>query len=218
MQFPCSRRLRDNRQQLPGNVQKTLKSLETNKKNKKQNKKSEEKRKRKKAQKLNEERERERERVQKHKQNANTTEKRKKKEIHSNPIYTNLIKNFPSRSDDLVRFSIAKLKMNCPQTLQIKQLTFLASHSIFSFKNQRFLLGFGCRVAVQEGAENGFLVMHLGWLAFAALQLEANSQGAIQNDNLRFVAVLRCSAVLRLWLMHLSKSIIKACTVHEQSR
>ena len=32
LQFSRSRRLRDNRQQLPGNVQKTLKSLETNKK------------------------------------------------------------------------------------------------------------------------------------------------------------------------------------------
>ena len=32
LQFPHSRRLRDNRQQLSGNVQKTLKSLEKNKK------------------------------------------------------------------------------------------------------------------------------------------------------------------------------------------
>ena len=33
LQFPCSRRQRDNRQQLPRNVQKTLKSLEKKKRN-----------------------------------------------------------------------------------------------------------------------------------------------------------------------------------------
>ena len=54
---------------------------------------------------------------QKHKQNANTTDKRIKKEIHRNPIYTNPIKKIPKRGDDLVRFSIAKLKTNCPKTL-----------------------------------------------------------------------------------------------------
>ena len=45
-----------------------------------------------------------------------------KKEIHSNPIYTNTIKNFPNRGDDLVRFSIAKLKINSPKILHIKFL------------------------------------------------------------------------------------------------
>ena len=119
LQFPRSRRLRDNRQQLPGNVQKTLKSLETNKK-KRRKKKNKEKQKqwRKKKTKISGKRKKakkKKKRAQKHKQNANTTEKRKKKEIHSNPIYTNPIKNFPNRGDDLVRISIAKLKINSPK-------------------------------------------------------------------------------------------------------
>ena len=45
-----------------------------------------------------------------------------KKQIHSNPICTNPLKNFPNRSDDLIRFSIAKLKINFPKILHIKFL------------------------------------------------------------------------------------------------
>ena len=42
------------------------------------------------------------------------------KQIHSNPICTNPLKNFPNRSDDLIRFSIAKLTINFPKILHIK--------------------------------------------------------------------------------------------------
>ena len=69
LQFPRSRRLRDNRQQLPRNVHKTLKPLETNKKkwrceNKNKTKKNKQRKNNKNT---------------KHKQNPNTTEKRKRK-------------------------------------------------------------------------------------------------------------------------------------------
>ena len=94
------RRLRDNRQQLPGNVQKTLKPFETSK-NKEKQRKMKKSRKMKKAKNKTKMRKKERKNTSKmrtRQRNAN------KKEIHSNPIYTNTIKNFPNRGDDLVRF------------------------------------------------------------------------------------------------------------------
>ena len=91
------------------------KQRKTKKKNRK--KKNEDKRQKKKGKKRNRNNKKN-ERSQKHKQNASMTEKRKKN--HSDPIYTDPIKNFPNRSDDLIRFSIAKLKINSPKILHIK--------------------------------------------------------------------------------------------------
>ena len=63
---------------------------------------------------------------QKERKNTNKMQTRqrnaKKRETHSNPIYTNTVKNFPNRGDDLVRLSIEKLKINCPKLLHIKSL------------------------------------------------------------------------------------------------
>ena len=118
LQFPRSRRLRDNRQQLPGNVQKTLKSLETNKKKRKTKKNKEKLRNRKqeKCKKLKWKKERKTTSKMQTRQ-RNEKKEKTKKEIHSNPIYTNAIKNFPNRGNDLVRISIANKKKYLPQNI-----------------------------------------------------------------------------------------------------
>ena len=97
--FPRSRRLRDSRQQLPRNVQKTLNSPETKKTKKakttKKNKKGRRKAKKKGANKTKK-RKRAKQKIQKCKHDRDTKKQQKETgEIHSNPIYTNPIKNFP---------------------------------------------------------------------------------------------------------------------------
>ena len=93
--FPRGRRLRDNRQQLPGNVQKTLTFLET--KNNKTNAKNEEKRKQKRSNpnppppKENEGKAENKNKIKKsakHTSKMQTRQRNKQnEEIYSNPIY-----------------------------------------------------------------------------------------------------------------------------------
>ena len=104
--FPRGRKLRDHRQQLPANVQNTLNSPQTKKnvkneekrkRQKKKKTKKNEKKKKKKSQKRgkNENLKKERKTQAKCKHDRETKKKRKEREIHSNPIYTNPIENFP---------------------------------------------------------------------------------------------------------------------------
>ena len=114
LQFPCSRRLRDNRQQLPGNVPKTLKSFDMNKKKgkRKRNKNKEKQKKTGNTKKSGKGKRRikgGKTKTTKMKKKERKTQAKckhdretQKKEIHSNPIYTNTIESFPNRGDDLV--------------------------------------------------------------------------------------------------------------------